>query len=83
MPEQSKPGGLSYEFVLEEARSQRSEHPHLKCPATPTPSAQDIERKLKVFSSGKTIQKNISGNSMNILIFSKLSSQKKVKCEKK
>ena len=51
MPELSKPGGVSYEFVLEEARAQRSEHPHLKCPATPTPSAEDIERKLKVFSS--------------------------------
>ena len=51
MPELSKPGGVSYEFVLEEARAQRAEHPHLKCPATPTPSAEDIERKLKVFSS--------------------------------
>ena len=63
MPEQSKPGGLSYEFVLEEARTQRSEHPHLKCPATPTPSAQDIERKLKVFFSCPRI-------SINILTFS-------------
>ena len=50
MPELEKPGGLSYEFVLEEARTtgRRCETPSMKSPATPTPTAKDIERKLKV-----------------------------------
>ena len=66
MPELSKPGGVSYEFVLEEARAQRSEHPHLKCSATPTPSAQDIERKLKVFSSCPWNSIHISNCSVSV-----------------
>ena len=51
MPELEKPGGLSYEFVLEEARTRRCETPNMKSPATPTPTAKDIERKLKVLIS--------------------------------
>ena len=50
MPELEKPGGLSYEFVLEEARTRRCETPSMKSPATPTPTAKDIERKLKVLT---------------------------------
>ena len=50
MPELEKPGGLSYEFVLEEARTRRCETPNMKSPATPTPTAKDIERKLKVLT---------------------------------
>ena len=54
MPELEKPGGLSYEFVLEEARTtgRRCETPSMKSPATPTPTAKDIERKLKVMRRG-------------------------------
>ena len=60
MPEIEKPGGLSYEVtellpcnalttdqvVLEEAR--KVEQPQAKCPPTPTLSAKDIDKKLKV-----------------------------------
>ena len=71
MPEITKPGGLSYEVVLEDAKvtsisntidmliserwvwhnqtfKQKAELPSIKCPATPTPSVKDIEKKLKV-----------------------------------
>ena len=41
-----KPGGLSFDVVLEEAKT--DEKPTLKCPPTPTLSAEDIEKKLKV-----------------------------------
>ena len=48
MPEIEKPGGLSYEVVLEEAK--KNELPIIRCPATPTPTARDIEKKLQVGS---------------------------------
>ena len=41
-----KPGGLSFEVVLEGPKT--DEKPNLRCPPTPTLSAEDIERKLKV-----------------------------------
>ena len=41
-----KPGGMSYEVVLEGAKI--ADQPAVKCPATPTPSVKDIEKKLKV-----------------------------------
>ena len=41
-----KPGGLSFDVVLEEAKT--DEKPTLKCPPTPTLSAEDIEKRLKV-----------------------------------
>merc|ERR1711879_836275 len=40
-----KPGGLSFEVVLEDAKIK--EAPKLECPATPTPSVEDIEKRLK------------------------------------
>merc|ERR1712106_1052062 len=40
-----KPGGLSFEVVLEEAKIK--EGPKLECPSTPTPSVEDIEKRLK------------------------------------
>merc|ERR1719339_481357 len=40
-----KPGGLSFEVVLEEAKIK--EAPKLECPSTPTPSVEDIEKRLK------------------------------------
>merc|ERR1712025_1506206 len=40
-----KPGGLSFEVVLEAPKT--DEQPSLKCPATPTLSAEDIQRKLR------------------------------------
>ena len=46
MPELEKPGGLSYEVVLEDAK--KADQPAIKCPSTPTPSVKDIEKKLKV-----------------------------------
>ena len=49
MPELEKPGGLSYEVVLEGAK--KAEQPSVKCPSTPTPSVKDIEKKLKVIES--------------------------------
>merc|ERR1712106_816962 len=45
MPEMEKPGGMSYEVVLEGAK--KAEQPTVKCPSTPTPSVKDIEKKLK------------------------------------
>ena len=44
-----KPGGLSFEVVLEGPKT--NEKPTIKCPPTPTLSAEDIEKKLKVFSN--------------------------------
>ena len=46
MPEMEKPGGMSYEVVLEGPK--KTEQPIVKCPSTPTPSVKDIEKKLKV-----------------------------------
>merc|ERR1712106_30471 len=40
-----KPGGLSFEVVLEGPKT--DEKPAIKCPPTPTLSAEDIEKKLK------------------------------------
>merc|ERR1712038_890983 len=40
-----KPGGLSFEVVLEEAKIK--EPPKIECPSTPTPSVEDIEKRLK------------------------------------
>merc|ERR1712128_36112 len=40
-----KPGGLSFEVVLEGPKT--NEKPTIKCPPTPTLSAEDIEKKLK------------------------------------
>merc|ERR1712223_2294249 len=40
-----KPGGLSFEVVLEEAKIK--EAPKLECPSTPAPSVEDIEKRLK------------------------------------
>merc|ERR1712183_152835 len=40
-----KPGGLSFEVVLEGPKT--DEKPNIKCPPTPTLSAEDIEKKLK------------------------------------
>merc|ERR1719249_476390 len=40
-----KPGGLAFEVVLEDAKIK--EAPKLECPATPTPSVEDIEKRLK------------------------------------
>merc|ERR1711942_387878 len=40
-----KPGGLSFEVVLEEAKT--TEAPKLECPPTPTPSVEEIEKRLK------------------------------------
>merc|ERR1712133_295956 len=40
-----KPGGLSFEVVLEEAKIK--EAPKLECPPTSTPSVEDIEKRLK------------------------------------
>merc|ERR1711963_596 len=40
-----KPGGLSFEVVLEEAKIK--EAPKLECPSTPAPSVEDIEKGLK------------------------------------
>lgn len=45
MPEMEKPGGMSYEVVLEGPK--KMEQPTVKCPSTPTPSVKDIEKKLK------------------------------------
>merc|ERR1712212_1352788 len=39
------PGGLSFEVVLEGPKT--DEKPNIKCPPTPTLSAEDIEKKLK------------------------------------
>ena len=44
-----KPGGLSFEVVLEGPKT--DEKPKIKCPPTPTLSAEDIEKKLKVFEN--------------------------------
>ena len=44
-PEKMCPGGLSYQVVLQDARG---EVPSVKCPATPTPTVKEIEKKLKV-----------------------------------
>ena len=41
-----KPGGLRFEVVLEDAKT--DEKPILRCPPTPTLSVEDIEKKLKV-----------------------------------
>ena len=41
-----KPGGLTFDVVLEEAKT--DEKPALRCPPTPTLSVEDIEKKLKV-----------------------------------
>ena len=43
-----KPGGLSFEVVLEGPKT--DEKPNLKCPPSPSLSAEDIEKKLKVFT---------------------------------
>merc|ERR1711970_1125099 len=40
-----KPGGLSFEVVLEGPKTE--EKPNIKCPPTPTLSAEDIQKKLK------------------------------------
>eukprot|EP00091_Calanus_sinicus_P001115 TRINITY_DN11060_c0_g1_i1.p1 TRINITY_DN11060_c0_g1~~TRINITY_DN11060_c0_g1_i1.p1 ORF type:complete len:122 (-),score=55.37 TRINITY_DN11060_c0_g1_i1:112-453(-) len=40
-----KPGGLCFEVVLEGPK--KEEKPNIKCPPTPSLSADDIERKLK------------------------------------
>merc|ERR1712141_638048 len=40
-----KPGGLSFGVVLEEAKIK--EPPKIECPSTPTPSVEDIEKRLK------------------------------------
>merc|ERR1712025_1220288 len=40
-----KPGGLSFEVVLEGPKT--VEKPNIKCPKTPTLSTEDIEKKLK------------------------------------
>eukprot|EP00092_Neocalanus_flemingeri_P099390 GFUD01126787.1.p2 GENE.GFUD01126787.1~~GFUD01126787.1.p2 ORF type:complete len:104 (+),score=51.84 GFUD01126787.1:51-362(+) len=40
-----KPGGLSFEVVLEGPKT--NEKPSIRCPPTPTLSAEDIEKKLK------------------------------------
>merc|ERR1712133_175299 len=40
-----KPGGLSFEVVLEEAKIK--EAPKLECPSTPAPSVEEIEKRLK------------------------------------
>merc|ERR1712106_278393 len=40
-----KPGGLRFEVILEGPKT--DEKPTLRCPPTPTLSAEDIERKLK------------------------------------
>merc|ERR1711872_166541 len=40
-----KPGGLAFQVVLEDAKT--TEGPKLECPATPTPSVEDIEKRLK------------------------------------
>merc|ERR1711988_480029 len=40
-----KPGGLSFEVVLEEAKIK--EAPKLECPSTPAPSVEGIEKRLK------------------------------------
>merc|ERR1711981_550425 len=45
MPEMEKPGGMSYEVVLEGPK--KTEQPTVKCPSTPTPTVKDIEKKLK------------------------------------
>ena len=42
-----KPGGLSFEVVLEGPKT--DEKPNLRCPPTPTLSAEDIERKCIFF----------------------------------
>ena len=44
-----KPGGLCFEVVLEGPK--KDEKPNIKCPPTPTLSAEDIEKKLKVFEN--------------------------------
>ena len=44
-----KPGGLSFEVVLEGPKTE--EKPNIKCPPTPTLSAEDIQKKLKVFQA--------------------------------
>merc|ERR1712228_759495 len=41
----AKPGGLTFDVVLEEAKT--DEKPTLRCPPTPTLSVEDIEKKLK------------------------------------
>ena len=41
-----KPGGLSFEVVLEGPKT--DEKPNIKCPQTPTLSAEGIEKKLMV-----------------------------------
>ena len=46
MPELEKPGGVSFEVVLEGAK--KTDQPSVKCPSTPTPTVKDIEKKLKV-----------------------------------
>ena len=47
-----KPGGLFFEVVLNGPK--KDEKPNIKCPKTPTFSAEDIEKKLKlnVFTDG-------------------------------
>ena len=42
-----KPGGLSFEVILEDAKT--TEVPDIKSPPTPTTSLPEIESKLKVF----------------------------------
>ena len=41
-----KPGGLSFEVILEDAKT--TEVPDIKSPPTPTTSLPEIESKLKV-----------------------------------
>jgi len=40
-----KPGGLSFEVVLEDAKT--SEGPKLECPPTPSLSVEEIEKRLQ------------------------------------
>ena len=44
-----KPGGLSFEVILEDAKT--TELPEIKTPPTPTASLPDIESKLKVIKT--------------------------------
>ena len=41
-----KPGGLKFNVILEEAKT--ADVPEMRSPPTPSPSAEDIELKLKV-----------------------------------
>merc|ERR1712212_1405127 len=49
-----KPGGLAFEVVLEDAKIK--EAPKLECPATPTPSVEDIEKRLRIVESQWKLQ---------------------------